>query len=146
MAGDIDAHWRGATTAQVGLRAALFQPVTGYSLPDAARLADEIAALPVLTTATVRACVEARSKQRWRERAYYRLLNRMLFKAARPGRRYVVLERFYRLRQGLVERFYAGSITLADKARILIGKPPVPIPAALAVLSEHSVFPKGLDA
>ena len=145
MAGDIDAHWRGATTAQVGLRAALFQPVTGYSLPDAARLADEIAALPVLTTATVRACVEARSKQRWRERAYYRLLNRMLFKAARPGRRYVVLERFYRLRQGLVERFYAGSITLADKARILIGKPPVPIPAAMAVLSERSVFPGGVE-
>ena len=52
LAGDIDAHWREATTAQVGLRAALFHPVTGYSLPDAARLADEIAALPVLTTAS----------------------------------------------------------------------------------------------
>ncbi|MBI5940459.1 MAG: lycopene beta-cyclase CrtY, partial [Caulobacterales bacterium] len=93
LAGDIDAHWRDATTAQVGLRAALFHPVTGYSLPDAARLADEIAALPMLTTATVRTCVEARSKQRWAERAYYRLLNRMLFRAAEPGRRYVVLER-----------------------------------------------------
>lgn len=143
LAGDIDAHWRDATTAQVGLRAALFHPVTGYSLPDAARLADEIATLPVLTTMTVRACVEARSKQRWRERAYYRLLNRMLFRAAEPGRRYVVLERFYRLSQGLVERFYAGRITLADKARILIGKPPVPIAAAMAVLFERSVFPGG---
>ncbi|MDP1736311.1 MAG: lycopene beta-cyclase CrtY [Caulobacter sp.] len=143
LAGDIDAHWRAADTAQVGLRAALFQPITGYSLPDAARLADEIAALPLLTTATVRACVEARSKQRWRERAYYRLLNRMLFKAATPGRRFIVLERFYRLSQGLVERFYAGRITLADKARILIGKPPVPIAAAMAVLSERSVLPGG---
>lgn len=141
LAGDIDAHWRAADTARVGLRAALFHPVTGYSLPDAARLADEIAALPVLTTATVRACVEARSKQRWRERAYYRMLNRMLFRAAEPGQRFRVLERFYRLRQDLVERFYAGRITLADKARILIGKPPVPIAAALAVLSEHSVLP-----
>lgn len=146
LAGDIDAHWRDASTAQVGLRAALFQPITGYSLPDAARLADEVAALPVLTTATVRACVEARSKQRWAERAYYRLLNRMLFKAAAPGRRFVVLERFYRLGQGLIERFYAGRISLADKARILIGKPPVPIPAALAVLSEQSVFPRGSKA
>lgn len=141
LAGDIDAHWRAAATAQVGLRAALFHPVTGYSLPDAARLADEIANLPVLTTATVRACVEARSKQRWAQRAYYRLLNRMLFRAAEPGRRYGVLERFYRLSQGLVERFYAGRITLADKARILIGKPPVPIAAAMAVLSERSVLP-----
>lgn len=138
LAGDIAAHWGDATTARVGLRAALFHPVTGYSLPDAARLADEIAALPVLTTATVRDCVEARSKQRWAERAYYRLLNRMLFRAAAPGRRYLVLERFYRLSQGLVERFYAGRITLADKARILIGKPPVPIAEALKVLSERS--------
>jgi len=143
LAGDIAAHWRESRLPQVGLRAALFQPITGYSLPDAARLADEIAALPAVTSATVRTCVEGRSKQRWHERAYYRLLNRMLFKAAQPGRRYVVLERFYRLSQGLVERFYAGRITLADKARILIGKPPVPIPAAMAVLSERSVFPKG---
>jgi lycopene beta-cyclase len=145
LAGDIDAHWRATPNAEVGLRAALFQPITGYSLPDAARMADEIAALPVLTTASVRDCVERRSKQRWRERAYYRLLNRMLFKAARPGRRYIVLGRFYRLAQPLVERFYAGGITLADKARILIGKPPVPIPAAMAVLSEQSVFPRGVQ-
>ncbi|MCF8505260.1 MAG: lycopene beta-cyclase CrtY [Caulobacter sp.] len=145
LAGDIDAYWRASDLPEVGLRAALFQPITGYSLPDAARLADEIADLPDLTTATARACVEARSKQRWAERAYYRLLNRMLFKAAQPGRRYVVLERFYRLSQGLVERFYAGRITLADKARILIGKPPVPVAAALAVLSERSVIPGDAD-
>ncbi|MFZ4606376.1 MAG: lycopene beta-cyclase CrtY [Caulobacter sp.] len=146
LAGDIDAHWRHTRAAQVGLRAALFNPVTGYSLPDAARLADEIAALPVLTTEAVRTCAEGRSKQRWRERGYYRLLNRMLFRAAEPGRRYVVLERFYRLNQGLIERFYAGRITLADKARILIGKPPVPVSAALAVLSEKSVLPGSVHA
>ena len=145
LAGDIDAHWRESPLPQVGLRAALFQPITGYSLPDAARLADEIAALPALTTASVRACVEARSKQRWRERAYYRLLNRMLFKAARPGERYVVLQRFYRLGQGLIQRFYAARITLADKARILIGKPPVPISAATRVLSERSIYPGGVQ-
>lgn len=146
LAGDIDAHWRETRSAQVGLRAALFNPVTGYSLPDAARLADEIAALPVLTTQSVRDCAEGRSKQRWRERGYYRLLNRMLFRAAEPGRRFIVLERFYRLNQGLIERFYAGRVTLADKARILIGKPPVPISAALAVLSEKSVLPGGVNA
>jgi lycopene beta-cyclase len=94
----------------------------------------------------VRTCAEGRSKQRWRERGYYRLLNRMLFRAAEPGRRYVVLERFYRLNQGLIERFYAGRITLADKARILIGKPPVPVSAALAVLSEKSVLPGSVHA
>lgn len=143
LAGDIGTYWAESDLPEVGLRAALFQPITGYSLPDAARLADEIAALPALTTAAVRTCVEGRSKQRWHERGYYRLLNRMLFKAAEPGKRYIVLERFYRLAQPLVERFYAGRITLADKARILIGKPPVPISAAMAVLSERSVFPRG---
>jgi lycopene beta-cyclase len=143
LAGDIDAHWRATATAAVGLRAALFQPVTGYSLPDAARMAEEIARLPVLTTASVRACVEARSKRLWRRRAYYRLLNRMLFRAAKPDQRYRVLERFYRLPGGLIQRFYAGRIGLADKARILIGKPPVPVPDALKVLSERSVLPGG---
>jgi len=141
LAGDIHAPWPGAPPPRVRPGPAVFPPRARAAPPPPARLADEIAALPVLTTATVRACVEARSKQRWRERAYYRLLNRMLFRAAEPGQRFRVLERFYRLRQDLVERFYAGRITLADKARILIGKPPVPIAAALAVLSEHSVLP-----
>jgi len=64
-------------------------------------------------------------------------LNRMLFRAARPDQRYRVLERFYRLPQPLIERFYAGETTLADKARILSGKPPVPIGAALTCLVER---------
>jgi lycopene beta-cyclase len=50
-----------------------------------------------------------------------------------------VLERFYRLPQPLIQRFYAGRAGLADKARILIGKPPVPIGAALKVMPENSV-------
>lgn len=142
LAGDIDAFWAEAPAGlpQVGLRAALFQPTTGYSLPDAARLAVEIAALPDLTTAAVWACVEARSKAAWNQRGFYRLLNRMLFRACAPERRYRVLERFYRLRQPLIQRFYAGQATLADKLRVLSGKPPVPVTAALAVLTESSAF------
>ena len=54
LAGDIGAFWRDADNpecpARVGLRAGLFHPTTGYSLPDAARLADTIAAMPTLTT------------------------------------------------------------------------------------------------
>ena len=59
----------------------------------------------------------------------------MLFAAAPPGARWRVLERFYRLPEPLVERFYAGRSTLADRARLLIGRPPVPLGAALASLS-----------
>ena len=52
----------------------------------------------------------------------------MLF-GAPPERRLRVFERFYRLEEGLIERFYAGRSTLADRARILCGKPPVPLAA-----------------
>ena len=141
LAGDIDAYWREARAqvAEVGLRAALFQPTTGYSLPDAARLADQIAALPHITSAHVRVCAEAHSKAAWRKRRYFRLLNRMLFKACEPDQRYKVLERFYRLRAPLIQRFYAARLILWDKARVLIGKPPVPISRAVGYLTEKSV-------
>jgi lycopene beta-cyclase len=141
LGGDIDAYWREAKQGlpQVGLRAALFQPTTGYSLPDAARLAESVAGLPRIDSAAVRALAEGRSRACWKARAFYRLLNRMLFRACAPDQRYKVLERFYRLPQPLIQRFYAGRAGLADKARILIGKPPVPIGAALKVMPENSV-------
>lgn len=142
LAGDIDAYWREARpqVAEVGLRAALFQPTTGYSLPDAARLADQIAALPRITSAHVRACAEAHSKAAWRRRRFFRLLNRMLYRACAPDQRYKVLQRFYRLGAPLVQRFYAARLTPFDKARVLIGKPPVPVIAALGYLGEKSVI------
>jgi len=72
----------------------------------------------------------------WGARGFYRLLDRMLFRAARPEQRYKILERFYRLPQPLIERFYAAGSSTADKARILAGRPPVPIAAAMACLVE----------
>lgn len=147
LGGDIDAYWKEARSqvADVGLRAALFQPTTGYSLPDAARMADAIAGLPRITSATVRDCVETQSKTAWRRRRFLRLLNRMLFRACAPEERYRVLERFYRLTPGLIQRFYAARLTKWDKARVLIGKPPVPISAAIKCIGENSVF-GGKDA
>ena len=138
LAGDIDAFWAHAGPApRSGLRAALFHPTTGYSLPDAARLADRIARLPELTSAAVRDVIRAESKALWRERAFFRLLNRMMFGAAAPDQRYRVLERFYGLPQPLIERFYRGRPTLGDRARLLAGKPPVPVLAALRCLPER---------
>lgn len=143
LAGDIETFWANvpAHAAPIGLRAALFHPTTGYSLPDAVRLADAIAALPSLTTWNVRQFVAARSKRLWRERGFYRMLNRMLFLAAEPRQRYEVLQRFYRLPDALIARFYASASTGADKARILIGRPPVSIRRALASLPEASAWP-----
>jgi lycopene beta-cyclase len=71
----------------------------------------------------------------WRGRGFYRMLDTMLFRAAFPEERYRVLERFYRLSPGLIGRFYAGESTMSDKARVLVGKPPVPISRAVRALA-----------
>jgi lycopene beta-cyclase len=73
------------------------------------------------------------------------MLSAMLFAAAQPGDRYRVLQRFYRLDRRLIERFYAGQSSLADKARILAGRPPVPIGAALGVLTGLGARANQLD-
>jgi lycopene beta-cyclase len=64
----------------------------------------------------------------------------MLFLAAEPPERRAVLERFYRLPESVIARFYAGSTTAADKARILIGRPPVSLRRAAVVLAETSAW------
>ena len=136
--GDMDAFWAAGApgVARAGLAAALFHPTTGYSLPDAVETAGLIAAAPSLDGAALRTLLETRSRDLWRRRGFYRLLDRMLFRAAEPEARWRVLERFYGLPEGLVRRFYAGRSTVLDKARILAGKPPVPIRKALRELRE----------
>ncbi len=131
--GDIEAFWAAVPRGQprAGMRAALFHPTTGYSLPEAVGLADAIARERRLDSATLAALVRARSRRRWREQAFFRMLNRMLFLAAAPGERYRVLEHFYRLPVDLIERFYAGQLRPADRLRILSGRPPVPVGRAL---------------
>jgi lycopene beta-cyclase len=137
LGGDIEAHWRrSGPCALSGLRAALFHPTTGYSFPDAAGLADAICRLATIDAASVARLIRERSIRLWRERAFFRLLNRMLFRAARPGKRYRVLEQFYGLPEPLIARFYAARLTRFDKLRILSGKPPVPIAAALRCIGE----------
>ena len=141
LGGDLEAYLAEADPRwpEVGLRAPLFHPVTGYSLPDAATLADDIAAAPELTSAAVAERVRARVRRRWREGAFLRTLNRMMFLAAEPHERYRVLERFYRLPEPLIERFYAGRPSLADCARILTGVPPVGVGRALQALPEGAL-------
>ena len=139
LGGEIDAFWAEmGEVPKIGLRAALFHATTGYSFADAVRTADAIAELPELSTPAVRQFLEGWGKKHWKAQAYWRFLNRMLFLAAEPDRRWFVMQRFYGLRQGLVERFYARRSSLLDKARILTGKPPVAILRALKCLPESS--------
>jgi lycopene beta-cyclase len=142
LAGDFAGFWREAAgQPRSGLRAGLFHCTTGYSLPHAVRLADWIAAQPSLDAEALDRGIRAMAQQAWNSQRFYRLLNRMLFLAGRPANRWQVMQRFYGLSEGLISRFYAGRSTLADKLRVLTGKPPVPIneavKAAVRYLPKH---------
>lgn len=142
--GNFDAFWRasGGAVARAGVRAGLFQPLTSYSLPDAVKYALALAQQPDLSGDALARFSERWSKQHWASTAYFRQLTALLFAGAEPHLRYRVLERFYSLRHGLIERFYAGKSTVLDKARILAGKPPLPITSAIGVLTGLGGKPK----
>lgn len=143
--GSFDAAWpANDPVARVGARATLFHPTTGYSLPQAAALAVDLARnWPDATSGHgLAATTRHRARSHWQRGGFYRLLDTMLFDAARPDQRYRVLERFYRLSPALIARFYAGTTTWADRLRILSGRPPVPITSALrAILRRHPSEP-----
>jgi len=133
LAGDFDAYWNElAGQPCAGLRAGLFHPTTGYSLPHAVRLADRIAGLDAFDAPLLFAAVRDEARRAWDGQRFFRLLNRMLFLAGRPEARWRVMQRFYRLPAPLIARFYAGRLHLGDKARLLSGKPPVPVGEAFS--------------
>jgi lycopene beta-cyclase len=143
LAGDLPAFWDEARgVPQTGLSAALFHPTTGYSLPDAVRLADHLIALDRWDAASLFEATRNYSLAQWRQRGFFRLLNRMLFLAGPADRRWAVMQRFYRLREPLIQRFYAANLTSWDRLRIVSGKPPVPLGEALRALAAHDLHRK----
>lgn len=105
-----------------GYQGAWFHPVTGYSFPVAARLASAIAqADPAALRAQVWPMLVREQRSQLR---FCLLLNQLFFTAFAPGERRNVIERFYRLPPDAVRRFYAMTLTHADRARILCGRPP----------------------
>ncbi len=123
----------------IGIRGGFYHAITGYSFPEALNMANEIACevwnddIDMLPS-----FIASMQNSHWEHERYFRLLNRMLFRAAKPEERYKVLERFYGLSEPLIKRFYAGALTKSDRRRILIGKPPVPVTKALYNLSEKA--------
>ena len=118
----------------IGARGGFTHPLTSYTLPFAVDNALAIARNVDLPREQLRALFDRRARDHWRDTAFYRHLARMLFLGAEAEERYRVFAHFYRLPEPLVERFYAGRSTLADKARVLVGKPPIAIPAAVRAL------------
>ena len=118
----------------IGLRAGYFHLTTGYSLANAASAAEKIADTfvnhPEGNIQRIHAELEALTQPIRKQAQFFALLNRMLFKAAVPERRWIIFSRFYRLSEELIFRFYRGSLKRTDQFRILMGKPPVPILSA----------------
>ncbi len=143
LGGDVAKLWAEGVpgVGRVGLRAARFNPATGYSFPDAVRTADLVAGLPEFSAATLDAALRTAAVEAWDRRSLFRLLNKMLFLAAYPHERRRILERFYRLDSHLIGRFYASESTFADRLRILTGKPPIPIPRAVRALLAYEFKP-----
>ncbi|MGN6358748.1 MAG: lycopene beta-cyclase CrtY [Novosphingobium sp.] len=123
--------------AIAGARGGFVHPLTSYTLPFAVETALAVAAEADLPGVQLAALLEARARNHWRATRFYRRLGTMLLAAAEPQERYRVFERFYRLPEPLIERFYAARSTRLDRARVLCGRPPVSIAGALAALTGH---------
>jgi len=121
--------------SRAGARGGFVHPLTSYTLPQAAEIALAVARDADLPGEQLAAMLEARARTHWGKTRFYRRLGAMLFGAARPQLRYRMFERFYRMPEGLIERFYACRSTRLDRMRILCGKPPVPLGRALTALT-----------
>ena len=127
---------------KLGMTGGYYHAVTGYSLPEAVKSANVVCDMISQNSPDFGAAVlhemEHHRTDHYHEENFMRLLNRMLFRAAKPTERYKVLERFYGLSEGIVERFYRNRLSKKDKLRILAGKPPVPVTKALFNFSEKA--------
>ena len=133
--GDFELLWRAADPVpRLGVRGAFFHPTTGYSIGDAVANAALLAEQSDMSASALASLLRQRADRLWQERRFFQLLDRMLFRAAEPDRRYQVLEHFYRLPPGLIGRFYAARLTTIDKLRILSGRPPIPLHRAWSAM------------
>ncbi|MBE5074649.1 lycopene beta-cyclase CrtY [Erythrobacteraceae bacterium E2-1 Yellow Sea] len=123
--------------ARAGAGAGFTHPLTSYTLPFAVETALAIANTTDHSAAALARLCKDRALSHWRSTGYYRMLGRMLMGAALPERRVSVFERFYSLPDPLIERFYAAKSPGLDRARILMGKPPVPLHRALCALASR---------
>ncbi|MFV3410616.1 lycopene beta-cyclase CrtY [Bdellovibrio bacteriovorus] len=116
---------------QLGAASGVYQPVTGYTFPQTVACVQALAESSLDNWGAVLSQIQQRYNQQAR---YLRVLNRMMFLAAEPEKRYVILERFYQFSEPLIERFYQGRLHRGDQLRILCGKPPVSVWRALKSL------------
>ncbi|MEM8919178.1 MAG: lycopene beta-cyclase CrtY [Pseudomonadota bacterium] len=137
--GDFEAFWNDndGPDARAGTRAALVQPITGYSLPLAVQSAIKIASMPEITQEKLDESLKDMAINNWNIGKFYRLLCAFMFKGADPEKRYLTLQHTYKRDEDLLARFYAGKTTKRDQAALLSGKPPIPIRRAIPLLMKY---------
>jgi lycopene beta-cyclase len=131
---------------RIGMAGGFFHPVTGYSFPDAVRVADRISRIVELSSEAVADELERYRDERSSQERFFLLLNRMMFRAAKPVERIRVFEHFYALPQSLIERFYAGRLGSLERWRILMGRPPISVKKALRVMFEGGQEVRTMEA
>jgi lycopene beta-cyclase len=133
LEGDWESLYGRATVPTAGVRAGLFHATTGYSLPYAVRFAEALAELERPDSPSVARLTREMSRRQWKRSGYFRLLNRMLFRAAEPEERIPMFQQFYRRPEGLIQRFYQGELRFTDHLRIMTGRPPISLFRAMNV-------------
>jgi lycopene beta-cyclase len=130
-----------ARPLRAGYGAGLFHPATGYSFAVALRVACAIADGLDDADPTLRLAASWRAHAQ--QFAYAQRLNWLLFNCFEPTEMWRVFERFYRLPEPLIHRFYALELTRSDRARIVLGAPPrgLSLRAALSNLTPSEVSP-----
>lgn len=115
----------------IGTRGGWYHPATAYSIPAAVRMA--------LAVSAIRNAEEARTvfrrlrRRHDKQAGFARLLNLLLFRCYEPDQRVHVFERFYGLSESTISRFYSLEMTVADRLRILSGRPPAGFSLARAL-------------
>ena len=112
----------------------IFHDVTGYSTADAFRVCSALTSVKEVSYFEYQQTLDRYLEKQEKRRKFYRLLNRLMFKASDSKDRYKMLQHFYHLPQGLIERFYSGESSLWDRVRLFLGKPPVSVFRALKVI------------
>ncbi len=121
----------------MGMRAGLFHPTTGYSLPFAVK--------------TVESFLSAREEKQWPEiqkklvkaqrlnQHLFVALNRVMFGATIPEKRYAFLQHFYELPEKLMNAFYSHQMSWKDWVRFFMRTPPVKVISALRALKQETL-------
>lgn len=128
-AGVLPMPWRGGLPREpgpgealaAGYRGGFFHPATGYSFPAAARVADFLTSRD---PATARLEIGSAVARHRRQARFGQVLNRLAFGWFPPDCRFRPFERFYRLPEATIRRFYALELKAGDAVRIFGGKPP----------------------